>query len=146
MKPMETLCHADPLLDALREFFRVLNPGGKAVFFEYRVPEESSLDPIRLRITHEMVARTGMAAIKHFTQGNLEANLQAVGFENITTTDISHNVWPTWHWLFWQAVRNDWKTILRGKIMEYPNLAGSLFIWPYRHFLGYSITTATKPY
>ncbi len=143
---METLVHADPLEAALDEFQRVLKPGGDVVHFEYAVPDQDKLDPIRRKITDVMVERTGMASIGRFTHGNLPKILHDANFENVTVKDISRNVWPTWRWLFWNAVRNDWKRILRGRFMERTNLAASLFIYPYRHQLGYNIITATKPY
>ncbi len=145
---METLVHADPLDAALSEFRRVLKPGGRLVLFEYSVPERASLDFLRRRITDEMVARTGMASIEKFTHNAFPDLLKGAGFDKITVEDISRNVWPTWKWLFCRAIRNHTSTILRGqvgKIMQNPNLAGSLFIWPYRHQLGYKVVTATKP-
>lgn len=142
---METLVHADPLEAALGEFWRVLQPGGRLVLFEYSVPERASLDPIRKKITDNMVERTGMASIKRFTHDAFASLLQKANFENITVEDISHNVWPTWRWLFWRAIRESWPSILRGEFLENTNLAGSLLIWPYRNFLGYKVVTANKP-
>lgn len=142
---METLVHADPLEEALGEFWRVLQPGGRLVLFEYSVPSRESLDPIRKRITDNMVRRTGMASIERFTHDAFPPLLQKANFENIEVTDISHNVWSTWRWLFWQAIREYMPSILRGEFLENTNLAGSLLIWPYRHFLGYKVVTANKP-
>ena len=145
---METLVHANPLEAALSEFRRVLKPGGRLVLFEYSVPKRESLDPLRRKITDEMVERTGMASIEKFTHDAFPAILEDAGFCDVAVEDISRNVWPTWKWLFDRAIRENKSTILRGqigKIMGYPNLAGSLFIWPYRHQLGYKVVTATKP-
>ena len=142
---METLVHADPLEVALGEFWRVLEPGGWLVLFEYSVPDRASLDPVRKKVTDNMVRRTGMASIERFTHDAFPSLLQKANFENITVTDISRNVWPTWRWLFWQAIRESWPSILRGEFLTNTNLAGSLLIWPYRHFLGYKVVTANKP-
>lgn len=142
---METLVHADPLEAALGEFRRVLKPGGRLVLFEYSVPEHASLDPLRKRITDMMVYRTGMASIERFTHGSFPALLQEAKFADVTVKDISRNVWPTWRWLFWLAIRENWPTILCGQTKDTTNLVGSLLIWPYRHHLGYNIVTAIKP-
>lgn len=142
---METLVHADPLEAALGEFWRVLKPGGRLVLFEYSVPDRASVDPLRQRLAENIARRTGMASIERFTHGGFPAILHGVHFEDVTVEDISRNVWPTWHWLFWRAIRDNWVTILRGRVMQHPNLAGSLLIWPHRHHLGYKIVTAIKP-
>lgn len=142
---METLVHADPLEDALSEFRRVLEPGGKLVLFEYSVPDRDTLDPVRKKITDTMVEKTGMASIGRFIHGSFPRILEGAGFENINVREISRNVGPTWRFLFWNAIRNEWPSIVRGRIMEKTNLAGSLFIWPYRSQIGYNIVTATKP-
>lgn len=142
---MESLVHADPLEEVLGEFWRVLKPGGRLVLFEYSVPDHETLDPIRRRITDNMVDRTGMASIGRFTHGSFPSLLEEADFKDVTVKDISRNVWPTWRWLFRQAVFEHWSDILRGQFKENTNLAGSLLIWPYRHQLGYNVVTAIKP-
>lgn len=141
---METLVHADPLEAALGEFWRVLKPGGRLVLFEYSVPERATLDPLRRWITDAMVQRTGMASIARFTHDAFSAILQDAQFENIDVEDISRNVWPTWHWMFFRAIR-DLPRLLRNKVNDYTNPVASCLIWPYRHYLGYKVVTATKP-
>lgn len=143
---METLVHADPLENALGEFRRVLEPGGRLVLFEYSVPDYNSLDPVRRAITDNMVNRTGMASIGKFTHGAFPDLLRNAGFEDISVEEISRNVYPTWRWLFWKAIRDSWPDILRLKFRDKTNLAGSLLIYPYRHFIGYNVVTATSPY
>lgn len=142
---METLVHADPLEAALDEFWRVLRSGGRLVLFEYSVPEKASLDPLRRRITDVFVRQTGMASIERFTHDAFPSLLQKANFENVEVVDISRNVRPTWRWVFWKAIRKNWLSILRGEFMTNTNLAASLLIWPYRHFLGYKVVTANKP-
>jgi sterol 24-C-methyltransferase len=142
---IETLVHANSLEAALSEFWRVLQPGGRLVLFEYSVPPRSSLDPARKWITDNMIRRTGMASIEYFTHGAFPSLLQKANFENIEVEDISHKVWPTWRWLFRRAIRESWQSILRGEFMSDTNLAGSLLIWPYKNFLGYNVVTANKP-
>lgn len=142
---METLVHADPLEAALGEFWRVLKSGGRLVLFEYSVPERASVDPLRQRLAENVARRTGMASIERFTHEGFPALLNGARFEDVTVKDISRNVWPTWRWMFWRAIRENWGTILSGRFIEQPNLAGSLLIWPHRRHLGYKIVTAVKP-
>lgn len=142
---METLCHADPLETALDEFRRVLKPGGRLVLFEYSVPDRASLDPLRRRITDNMVKRIGMASIGRFIHGSFPSLLEKAGFEDITVDEISHNVYPTWRWLFFRAIQESLPKILHGQLRKDTNLLASFLIYPYRHNLGYNVVTANKP-
>lgn len=141
---METLVHADPLEVALGEFWRVLKPGGRLVLFEYSVPERKTLDPLRRQVTNAMVQRTGMVSIERFTHDAFPTILKDANFENIEVKDISHNVWPTWRWMFLRAIR-DLPRLMRNKVRDHTNLAASFLIWPYKHQLGYKVATANKP-
>jgi len=142
---METLVHADPLESALNEFRRILKPGGHLALFEYTVPDRTTLDPLRKCITDIFVQRIAMASVERFTPGAFPGILQKAGFENIQVEDISRNVWPTWRWMFCTGIK--WlPKMLKGQIIEdKTNWTAALLIWPYRHFLGYSVVTANKP-
>lgn len=142
---METLLHADALDDALSEFWRVLQPGGRLVLFEYSIPKRESLDPLRKKITDSMSRRTGMASIERFTHGAFPEILKDADFVEPNVEDISENVWPSWRWLFWRAVRTSPNLLSRNKVQDNTHQLASLFIWPYRHNLRYNIVTATKP-
>ncbi len=143
---METLVHADPLEAALSEFKRVLRPGGKLAIFEYSAPRRESLDPMRKLLTDVMIKRTGMASMNSFYHGAFHGILQRAGFEHVQAEEISKNVYPTWEWLFWRSIHHNWlNTIINGESGDFTNAIASLFIWPYRHQLGYNIVTATKP-
>lgn len=147
---METLCHADPLEAAQGEFMRVLKPGGKVVHFEYEVPPFDSMNPVARKIATAMSRRIGMASISRFIHGAFPTLLEAAGFEDVNVREISRYVHPTWKWLFEKAIRERVPTIvpklLSGRLIEEnTNVAGSLFIWPYRHHLSYVIATGIKP-
>ncbi len=85
-----------------------------------------------------------MASIERFTHDGFPDILEGAGFENVDVKDISRNVWPTWRWMFFYAIRN-LPRLLRSETMGHVNLAASFFIWPYKSQLGYKVITANKP-
>lgn len=141
---METLVHADPLEAAFNEFWRVLKPGGRIVHFEYSVPDEATLDPIRKLITDVMVSRIGMTSIGRFTHDAFPNLLEQANFENVNVEDIKKNVVPTWKWMFLRAFQRI-PGILRDKNVDYTNFLASFMLWPYQSQLGYKVVTANKP-
>lgn len=108
------------------------------------MPERKTLDPLRRWVTDAMVQRTGMASIERFTHDAFPAILQDAHFENIEVKDISHNVSPTWRWMFFRAI-HELPRLLRNGVMDNTNRAASFLIWPYKHQLGYKVATANKP-
>ncbi|GAI79714.1 unnamed protein product [marine sediment metagenome] len=87
-----------------------------------------------------------MTSIHRFTHGAFPDILTDAGFTNINVDDISQNVWPTWHWLFDEAVEGVWPLIRRGdNPFENTNLLASLMIWPNREKFRYNVITATNP-
>jgi hypothetical protein len=90
-----------------------------------------------------------MASLERFTHGSFPSHLEAAGFTDVDAREVSHNVWPTWHYLYNLAIRENKANLLsktlRGTLMYNPNLIASLMIWPHRKRLGYNIVTCTKP-
>ena len=91
---METLVHATDAGAVLREFYRVLKPGGRMVSFEYDHPTLSSA-PSGLRNSWKDINNfAAMPAFDSFEDGVLENVFERAGFVDIVTEDLTTNITP----------------------------------------------------
>jgi len=67
---METLVHSHDYWLVLREFLRILKPGGRIVLFEYSIPELDSVPAVARNLAERVIRNTGMASLPHFTHGS----------------------------------------------------------------------------
>lgn len=141
---METLVHADPFEKVLAELLRVLKPGGKLVLFEYSIPDLQTLHPFVRNMASQVIDRTAMSSLPRFIHGSFPKYLENAGFENVKVRDISRNVWPTWYFLWKDALQHTGEQILHGTFHR-KNLRGSTMIYPARRHLGYMVCEALKP-
>lgn len=92
---VETLCHAQNLEKVLKEFYRVLKPGGRLVLFEYGFASLHQFPP-RLRKVFTLMARAGPApAVFQMERASFVRLVRAVGFKNVRVEDITLNTLPS---------------------------------------------------
>ena len=89
---METLVHAEDPDQAMREFYRVLKPGGVMTHFEYEHDMDNG------HPSSSGFSRTNsyasMPAFQQFSFGTIEKKLKNVGFQDVEVEDLSQNVLP----------------------------------------------------
>jgi len=84
---METFVHADDPIKVLKNFHRLLKPGGVLVHHEADINYDSDVLQDVLRLSH---CKNTLA------EGALERMLENTGFKDISTEDLSDNVFPMW--------------------------------------------------
>lgn len=84
---METFVHADDPVKVLRNFYRLLRPGGVLVHNEADFNRNSELLQDVLRLSH---------CQNTLEQGALTTMLEEVGFKNVELDDLTDEVLPLW--------------------------------------------------
>ena len=90
----ETLVHATDPERVLREFFRVLKPGGSIAMHEYEHRDTSDAPEDFLNTINEINRYTAMPANADFEEGVIRRILEETGFENVVIEDLTMNVMP----------------------------------------------------
>ncbi|HVQ43547.1 MAG TPA: methyltransferase domain-containing protein [Candidatus Saccharimonadia bacterium] len=89
---METLVHSPDYTKTLKEFHRLLKPGGKLVHFEYSMADKMPQDAKQALTRVNKLA--AMPAFDQFTHGTLESALAKEGFKEVESRDITERMLP----------------------------------------------------
>ena len=91
---METFVHATDPEAAIREFFRILKPGGRIASYEYHHINLISAPP-RLKDAIEKINNyASMPSNARFDKGVHQKMLEEAGFQDVSVRDLTANVLP----------------------------------------------------
>ena len=93
---METLVHAFDYKKTLKEFYRVLKPGGRLILLEYSLARKNSSNASVAKIWDMINEESGMHALPYFIHGTFPKILQNSGFQKISVEDITQYTIPMW--------------------------------------------------
>lgn len=144
---METLVHAPDYRKALKEFYRVLKPGGKLVLFEYSLkPEEllnedEKLGMAKIKQVNEVAS---MPAFNEFTFDNMPKLLAAAGFSSVSVKDISKRILPMLK-QFSDKARLPYNIARKLHVENHViNAMSAVVFWDNQNLMRYNIITASK--
>jgi len=141
---METLVHAPDYKAALKEFKRVLKPGGRIVLFEYSMPSQDKMNARERQAFKIINEGSVMYSYPYFVHGRFTSILEQAGFQNVKTKNITDKMLPMLK-RFWQMGVLPYQIIkLAGKRKKYVNTTAGVELYKYRKDFKYNIITATK--
>lgn len=101
----ETLSHSPDIRKTLREFMRIIKPGGKIALFEYTLASDEKFSAWEMKMLDTVIKGSAMMGLKDFRHDQFPMVLKSLGFENIREKNISQNIHPSFYRLhkfsFW---------------------------------------------
>ncbi|MCC5988117.1 MAG: methyltransferase domain-containing protein [Pararhodobacter sp.] len=95
----ETLSHSPDVDRTLREFHRILRPGGRMVLFEYSIAEPEAFSRREWQLFERVAEGSAMAGLASFRHGRFPERLAAAGFAGASEENITANMLPSLQWL-----------------------------------------------
>lgn len=140
---MESLVHAGDPDKAIREFYRVLKPGGVVTHVEYE--HDMDHNPSGRTALTKINGYAHMPAFEQFPLGTVRRKLEQAGFQNVQVQDLSQNVAPLMRFFFLLAYIPYLIISLLGLQRHFVNAMAGVELYRYSDDIRYLMVRAQKP-
>jgi sterol 24-C-methyltransferase len=140
---METLVHAGKPDQAMREFYRVLKPGGVVIHVEYE--HDMDNNPVGRKAMRQINTYAHMPAFEQFPLGTIRKKLQNAGFQDVEVQDLSQNVAPMMRFFFLLAYIPYLIIQLLGLEAYFVNAMAAVELWRHSDNVRFLMVKARKP-
>lgn len=141
----ETFVHASDPRKVLKEFYRVLEPGGKLVQLEYSHDPYITMTDTEKHSFEFVNKYAAMPAFNIFEHGVHEKLIEGTGFKLISSTNHMKNVEPMLRWF----MLNAWLPVKVIRLLKredhFVNAISAVDFWKLRHRIHVKIIVAEKP-
>jgi len=93
----ESLVHSIDVKKTLKEFFRILKPGGKIALFEYTIAPDNEFNQWENKIFNLVIEGSAMTSLKYFRHDHFTELIENAGFKNVKEQNISENWLPSFY-------------------------------------------------
>lgn len=144
---VETLSHSPDVGATLREFWRIIKPGGKIALFEYTLAPNDAFTPDERRVIDRMIAGSAVLGLRDFRHDRFTRTIANAGFTAVQDQNISVHIIPSLGRLrriflpFYAVV----KILHLQKYFVNTTVAVELYPLAERDLVRYCIFTAEKP-
>lgn len=140
---METLVHAGEPDQAMREFYRVLKPGGVVTHVEYE--HDMDNNPVGRNALRRINTYAHMPAFEQFSLNTIRKKLENVGFQDVEVQDLSKNVAPMMRFFFLLAYIPYLIIQLFGMEAYFVNAMAGVELWRHSDDVRFLMVKARKP-
>lgn len=143
----EAFVHSPDVERTLKEFFRVLKPGGRLALFEYTMAEDDQFTDTEIEILNRIIDGSAMPGLREMRHDKFSEVIGCAGFKNAKEQNITLNVGPSWYRLHKFAKRfyGLIKLLRLQRILFNTTLAVELYPITDKGLVRYCIFTAVKP-
>lgn len=93
----EALSHSPDIRKTLKEFLRILKPGGKIALFEYTLAPDEKFSTWEKKMLDVVIEGAAMMSLRDFRHDQFTEVIKNAGFENVKEQNITEGIRPSFY-------------------------------------------------